>query len=112
MWKNKSLVLPWTLLLKVEFDPLEMELVMVQPSPVGALILTQRHNGGHASMGSFFLMCKQACICLCAMDSDIWDIFFIEKAQNTLGKIMTYMKMNVCDYISTLISFNTHYKHF
>ena len=47
---NKSLVLPWTSLFKFEFDLLEIELVTVYSNPVGALVLTQRHNGGQASM--------------------------------------------------------------
>ena len=53
-WINKSVVLPQTSSLKVEFDPLEIAVVMVKPNSVGALILTQRH-GGQASMNIVLL---------------------------------------------------------
>ena len=70
LWVNKSIVSPQTLSLKVKFDPLEKGLIILSPNPVGALILTQRHNRGHASMDSVCWKCKQASICQPAMKSD------------------------------------------
>ena len=78
---DESLVLLWTSSLKVEVDPLEIEPVMVLPNPVGALILTQRHDGGHASMDSVCWKCKQAWICFSATDSDLLNLVSIEKTQ-------------------------------
>ena len=47
-------------------------------------ILTQRHSRVHASMNSDCWKCKQACICLPAKDSDLWDLISIEKAKKNL----------------------------
>ena len=47
---NEIKCLSQTWSLKVEFDPLDIELVTVQPNPVRVLILTQRYDRGHASM--------------------------------------------------------------
>ena len=50
---TEPLVLPSTSLFKIEFDPSEIEPVMVHPNLVGALILTGRHDGGHAQSTVF-----------------------------------------------------------
>ena len=72
LWVNKSLALPQTSSLKVEFSP----------NTVGALMMTKRHDWGHASMDSVCWKCKQACICEPAMVSNIWDLVSIEHAQS------------------------------
>ena len=46
------------------------------------------------------------------MDSDIWNLVSIKKAQNKLGKIMIHLTMYACDNFTTLVLFNTFYKHF
>ena len=76
--------------------PQEKDSVMVEPNPVGALIHTWRHDGGHSSMDSVCWKCKQACICFSAYESDLLYFISNEKAQNTLGEKFIYKKMKIC----------------
>ena len=56
----ESLDLSLILSLKVELYPLDIKPLMVKPNPVSALVLTRRHNLGHAFIDSNWWKCKQA----------------------------------------------------
>ena len=73
---------------------------MVWPNPVGALILTQRHNKGHASIDSVCQKCKQAWIYYSATDSDLLDLVSVEKTQtNHWYDNDQYIKINVVFFL-------------
>ena len=86
-WKtNHLIVLPLTSSLKIELDPLEIELVAVEPNPVGAWFLTWRHDRGHSSIDSVCWKCKWARICFSATDSKLLDFFSIAAATSSVCK--------------------------
>ena len=64
------------------------------------MILTQRHDKGHASMDSVCWKCIQFFICEPVMENYAWDLVFVEKSQNTPCKILISLDSLPCKIYS------------
>ena len=89
--------MPPTSSLKIEFDPIEIDPVMVEPNAVEAWFLTQRHDGGHASIDSVCWKCKQVIVQFSATDSKLLDFFFIADATSPVCKTKVNAVKTVTD---------------